>query len=446
VIGGGAAGFMGAIEAARAARESGLEVSVIEATSNPLNKVKISGGGRCNVMQDARKPPSIIAEGYPRGRKPLLGMLNKFGPTETYEWFTSRGVRLKTEGDGRMFPITDKSQTIIDCLVGAAEECGVKVVTKTRVEDVELVQADDMAPNAKFEIECVSPRAKGMPPTVLRCDYLLVATGSYRPAFEWAQRMGHRIESPVPSLFTFETKEEENAAELAGISVQDADLKLIIDDNVIDTTEKKKKKNKKLQDRGPVLFTHTGLSGPAILRLSAFGARELHGSKYSGSLIVNWLAGIGVRNSEEARRMLEDAKKTHAAKLVTTFSPLGLPKRLWRSMLRHCNISEEKTWAQLSKKEIIKFSEELTSQKIRITGKGAFKDEFVTCGGVSLKDVDTKTLQSKKVPGLFFAGEILNIDGITGGYNFQSAWSTGWHAGSSIGALAGSRGQSEARI
>jgi len=533
VIGGGAAGFMGAIEAANViADNSKLKVSILEATSNPLNKVKISGGGRCNVMQDATKSARLITEGYPRGRKPLIGLLESFGPSQTYQWFDNHGVQLKTEPDGRMFPITDKSQTIIDCLRQLADTHSIAVETRTRVEDIRVVQEEKEGGAGMlddddhfFEITCKVPKMDGVVNDnnklrraasdirKIRCDYVLLATGSYRPAYQWAKRLGHAIEPPVPSLFTFETKDDHESTRnreinsnavvsasssssssssqsfsassfksLAGISVEDVDLKLRVmekEENDEEEEEEeeppprelsnlstskilsshaqknrhrkqqqyRRRKEYKLSDRGPVLFTHSGLSGPAILRLSAFGARYLHDSKYKGTLIINWLASIGVSNQEEAKKTLEKVKgEQRGKKLIGTYCPLGstttsssssiLPKRLWGLLLDQAAIPKSKQWSEISKKEMQRLSQILTSHTIKVTGKGTFKDEFVTCGGISLKNVNTKTLQSKIVSRLFFAGEILDIDGITGGYNFQSAWSTGWHAGNTIGTLA----------
>eukprot|EP00466_Bigelowiella_natans_P020612 jgi/Bigna1/57685/fgenesh1_pm.24_\ len=445
---------MGAIEAANViADNSKLKVSILEATSNPLNKVKISGGGRCNVMQDATKSARLITEGYPRGRKPLIGLLESFGPSQTYQWFDNHGVQLKTEPDGRMFPITDKSQTIIDCLRQLADTHSIAVETRTRVEDIRVVQEEKEGGAGMlddddhfFEITCKVPKMDGVVNDnnklrraasdirKIRCDYVLLATGSYRPAYQWAKRLGHAIEPPVPSLFTFETKDDHSFSassfkSLAGISVEDVDLKL---------------REYKLSDRGPVLFTHSGLSGPAILRLSAFGARYLHDSKYKGTLIINWLASIGVSNQEEAKKTLEKVKgEQRGKKLIGTYCPLGstttsssssiLPKRLWGLLLDQAAIPKSKQWSEISKKEMQRLSQILTSHTIKVTGKGTFKDEFVTCGGISLKNVNTKTLQSKIVSRLFFAGEILDIDGITGGYNFQSAWSTKFALGKLFG-------------
>lgn len=349
VLGGGAAGFMAAITAA----EAGADVTLVEKHRQFLRKVKISGGGRCNVTHalfDARE----FARRYPRGEREMIGPLQRFGARETVEWFESRGVKLKTEADGRMFPVTDDSQTIVDCLIGAAKNAGVKLVTN---------QTLDHFPEGR----------------------LLLATGG----FHGGEVFGHTIVPPVPSLFTFHV---EGWRDLAGISVE-AEVSAA-----------------GWRERGAVLFTHTGLSGPAILRLSAWRARELHAMSYRFPLTVKWC-------DVDCEKM----RREHGAKLISN-TPL-LPARLW------ARLAPDTRWSKLTSAEQKAFEQRLTRMELPVTGKSMNKEEFVTCGGVRLSEVNFKTMESKLRPGLFFAGELLDIDGLTGGFNFQAAWTTGWIAG-----------------
>ncbi|MCG3149430.1 MAG: hypothetical protein PCFJNLEI_02892 [Verrucomicrobiae bacterium] len=368
IVGGGAAGFMAAITAA----EAGADVTLYEKSREFLSKVKISGGGRCNVTHacfDARE----FATRYPRGERELIGPLQRFGARETVEWFESRGVKLKTEADGRMFPVTDSSQTIIDCLVGAAKAAGVKLVTGQTVND--------------FPSDC---------------DRLLLATGGYRPT---TSVFGHTIEPPVPSLFTFHIATPW-LRELAGITVPEVEVSAA-----------------GLRERGPMLITHTGLSGPAILRLSAWGARELHALDYRFPLAVNWLANY---RPEQSARLLVN----------TPMSPL--PARLWEQLVLAAGISRETRWSRLTREQNHQLQWQLTQTEFAVSGKSMNKEEFVTCGGVRLSEVSFKTMESKLRPGLHFAGEVLDIDGITGGFNFQAAWTTGWIAGRAMACARGS--------
>jgi len=364
VVGGGAAGFMAAITAA----EAGADVTIVEKSREFLVKVRISGGGRCNVTH-ACFDPREFAIRFPRGERELIGPLQRFGARETVEWFESRGVKLKTEDDGRMFPVTDSSQTIIDCLTGAARAAGVKLVTGRTID--------------RFPEDC---------------DRLLLATGGCRTdaGGKFAASFGHVIEPPVPSLFTFHI-DVPWLRELAGISV-DAEVSAA-----------------GLRERGAVLFTHMGLSGPSILRLSAWGARKLHALDYRFPLTVNWLPGKAL----DFGRM----RREHGAKLVAN-TPL-LPVRLWERLVD----APELRWSKLSRAEQHRLEQRLTRMELPVTGKSLNKEEFVTCGGVRLREVNFKTMESRVRPGLYLAGELLDIDGITGGFNFQSAWTTGWLAG-----------------
>ncbi|WP_036487555.1 NAD(P)/FAD-dependent oxidoreductase [Myxosarcina sp. GI1] len=398
VIGGGAAGFFGAIAAAETDRK--LKVTLIEAGRKPLAKVRISGGGRCNVTHNCFDP-ALLVQNYPRGGKALRGAFTRFQPRDTVNWFESRGVKLKTEVDGRMFPVTDNSETIINCLTEAAAKAGVVLRTGVGVKSV-------TKPNDNFQIELKNGE-------VLNCDRLLIATGSNPLGHRWAKNFGHKIESPVPSLFTFNIKDV-RLQDLAGVSVQNVRVKLGTGKN-------------KLEQTGALLITHWGISGPAVLKLSAWSARNLFDRKYADNLEINWLPEY---NAEFLKNYLLQIKTESPKKKILGYCPLKLPKRLWQSLINYVGISEQKIWTELSKKESNKLVAELVQGQYQIKGKGVFKDEFVTCGGVSIKEINFKTMESKKCANLYFAGEVLDIDGVTGGFNFQSAWTTSWLAGKTI--------------
>ena len=402
VIGGGAAGFFGAIACAEANPK--LQVTLIEAGRKPLAKVGISGGGRCNVTHHCFEPARLV-ENYPRGGRALRGAFSRFQPQDTVEWYQKRGVKLKTEADGRMFPVSDDSQTIIDCLMQAADKAGVELRTGTGVKSVKHLDRDS---KSYFQVELKNART-------LQCDRLLIATGSNPLGYRWAKNLGHKIESSVPSLFTFNIKDP-RLKDLAGVSVSNALVRLGTGKN-------------KLEQNGALLITHWGVSGPAILKLSAWGARFLHELKYASNLYINWLPKY---NQETLKQEFVRAKQTHPKKKITNYCPIELPKRLWQSFVNHTEIKPDKIWSEISKKELNKLAIEVVRGEYVIKGKGVFKDEFVTCGGVSLKEINFKTMESKKCPGLYFAGEILDIDGVTGGFNFQSAWTTSWLAGQAI--------------
>ena len=403
VIGGGAAGFFGAIACAEANPQ--LKVTLIEAGNKPLAKVRISGGGRCNVTHHCFEPARLVAN-YPRGGKALRGAFSRFQPQDTVQWYESRGVKLKTEADGRMFPITDSSETIIKCLIQAADQAGVELRTGVGVKTVK--QYLDERGASYFQVELKNER-------VMKCDRLLIATGSNPLGYRWAKNLGHKIESAVPSLFTFNLRDSRLQG-LAGVSVSNAQVKLGTGKN-------------KLEQTGALLITHWGVSGPAILKLSAWGARSLFDFKYNSPLQINWLPES---NQEDLNQLLTSLKQTNPQKKIVNYCPVELPKRLWQSLINYVEINPNKAWSEISKKELNKLVAEIVQGQYEITGKGAFKDEFVTCGGVSLKEVNFKTMESKKCPGLYFAGEILDIDGVTGGFNFQSAWTTSWLAGQAI--------------
>jgi len=403
VIGGGAAGFFGAIACAEA--NPNLRVTLIEAGSKPLAKVRISGGGRCNVTHHCFEP-ALLVENYPRGGKALRGAFSRFQPKDTVRWYESRGVKLKTEADGRMFPVTDTSSTIINCLMQSAEQAGVDIRTGVGVKTVKQYFGDRQ--QSYFEIGLKNER-------VLKCDRLLIATGSNPLGYRWAKKLGHKIESSVPSLFTFNIKDTRLEG-LAGLSVGNARVKIGTGKN-------------KLEQTGALLITHWGISGPAVLKLSAWGARSLFDLKYNSTLQINWLPEY---SQEELKQILTKLKSTHPQKKIVNYCPVKLPKRLWQSLIDYIAIAPNKVWSEISKKELNKLVIEILQGQYEIKGKGVFKDEFVTCGGVSLKEVNFRTMESKKCPGLYFAGEIMDIDGVTGGFNFQSAWTTSWLAGQAI--------------
>jgi predicted Rossmann fold flavoprotein len=400
VVGGGAAGFFGAIACAQAHPQS--QVTLLEAGRQPLAKVRVSGGGRCNVTHACFEPATLIQH-YPRGGKALRGAFSRFQPRDTVAWYAQQGVTLKTEADGRMFPITDDSETIVDCLKQAARRSGVEIRTGVPVAAVVRLEQG-------FELELKSGEK-------LRGDRLLLATGSSPQGYELAKSLGHTIEPPVPSLFTFNVADA-HLRELAGVSVEQVQAKLLFADQ------------KPLEQTGALLITHWGFSGPAVLRLSAWGARELHDCHYCTKLQINWLPQ---QSAEQVRQILQDCKVTQAKKAIASQSPVSLPKRLWQYFGDRAGISGETRWADLSKAALNQLVQELTQGRFEIQGKGVFKDEFVTCGGVKLPEVDFKSLESRCCPGLYFAGEILDVDGVTGGFNFQSAWTTAWLAGQAIG-------------
>ncbi|MCC0178972.1 NAD(P)/FAD-dependent oxidoreductase [Waterburya agarophytonicola K14] len=403
VVGGGAAGFFGAIACAEV--NPRIEVTLIEAGRKPLAKVRISGGGRCNVTHHCFDPARLV-EHYPRGGKALRGAFTRFQPKDTVQWYQKRGVKLKTEADGRMFPITDDSQTIINCLMEAADKAGVDLRTGVGVKSVK--QFLDKDNQSYFQVELKNER-------ILQCDRILIATGSNPLGYRWAKNLGHNIEPAVPSLFTFNIKDN-RLKDLAGVSVSNARIRLGTGKN-------------KLEQNGALLITHWGLSGPGILKLSAWGARFLHELKYASNLEINWLPEY---NQETLKQNFLEVKETYSKKKIINYCPVKLPKRLWQRFIDYAAIKPDKIWSEISKKELNKLVTEIVRGEYQIQGKGVFKDEFVTCGGISLKEVNFKTMESKKCPGLYFAGEVLDIDGVTGGFNFQSAWTTSWLAGNAI--------------
>ena len=410
IAGGGAAGFFAAITCAEA--DPDCTVTLYEATAHPLAKVKVSGGGRCNVTHACFEPRELVKR-YPRGGRELLGAFSRWQPRDTVAWFEKRGVPLKTEADGRMFPVTDDSQTIVDCLQGAAEKAGVRVLLRTGIKQVERVD-----PNALSEkINALGSARSTFQVTLttgetVHCARLLLATGGNKSnlGFEIARQFGHFIEPLVPSLFTFHIKDP-RLADLSGVAVEDAATAV---------------RGTALKERGPLLVTHWGLSGPAVLKLSAWGARALHDCGYKFRLLVNWAPGF---NPESLRAALENARAANPKKQIGTWCPVGLPLRLWEKLLVAAGLAPDTQWAVVPGAGLRALAGQVGEGEFAVDGKSMFKEEFVTCGGVRLSEVDFKTMESRLVPGLHFAGEVLDVDGITGGFNFQAAWTGGWLAG-----------------
>jgi predicted Rossmann fold flavoprotein len=397
VVGGGAAGFFSAITCAE---NSGKSVLILEKTSQLLQKVKISGGGRCNVTHDCFEPREL-SRNYPRGEKSLIGPFHRFGAADTVDWFSSRGVTLKTEADGRMFPDTDSSQTIIDALLGAADAAGVAIHTSEGVTSI--VKNED-----NFELETDTGDS-------YTAASVLIATGGTRltAGAKLAASLGHKLQPPTPSLFTFKIKDP-RLDEMLGLSVSPAEVSI---------------QKSKLKSSGPVLITHWGLSGPGILKISAWGARELAERDYQFNISVNWLPDT------DPAAVIAEKRRSEAKRQLSSRSPFApIPKRLWLQFLAAAEIPETMTWSQLSKTQANQLLSQLTTSTFAVSGKSTNKDEFVTCGGISLNEINFQTMQSKLVNGLYFAGEVIDVDGVTGGYNFQNAWTNGFHAGSAIAA------------
>ena len=394
IVGGGAAGFFSAIAAARA--DGNCQVSLFERSSQFLSKVRISGGGRCNVTHALFDPPMFTTR-YPRGDRELISPFHRFSADDTVAWFEARGVRLKREGDGRVFPVTDSSATVIDCLVKEAKASGVRLFIRKDVESARL------RTHGGFDLKLDDGESTA-------CDRLLLATGGCRSVggAEIARSLGHTIEPPVPSLFSLHVPAPWLRS-LPGISVSDVQLSV-----------------GKLRERGPLLITHNGISGPAVLRLSAWGARVLHEKDYRFLLRVNWIPHVSeneLRTEFQSRRQMEPTRRVNN-------SPIGgIPARLWENLVSNAGIFAETTWTSLTRAGMNELIRQLRATELEVDGKSLNKDEFVTCGGVRLHEINFKTMESRITPNLYFAGELLDIDGITGGFNFQAAWTTGWIAG-----------------
>lgn len=398
IVGGGAAGFFSAMVCAELFPQH--TITILEKSKALLSKVRISGGGRCNVTHSCFDP-SLLVKNYPRGHRELRGPFTRFNPLHTVEWFAKRGIELKTEEDGRMFPFTDSSETIIDCFLKEANRLRIKILTHHALQNAEKNE----------EGKWVLHLGKEEP---MLCDRLLIATGSTPSIYSIIEKLGHTVVPLVPSLFTFNCPSSP-FLDLSGISVPKVRVRII-------------KTNQ--EQIGPLLFTHWGLSGPAVLKLSAWSARELYAMEYKTEIEVNW---VPEESEESLKKKISDFKKEFPARFIASDSPVVLPKQLWKRLSECALIPEQLRWRDCSGKMLHSLVSILRSTVFILDGKTTYKQEFVTCGGVSLEEIDFRTMQSRKVPGLFFSGEVLNIDGVTGGFNFQNAWTTGWIAAQAIG-------------
>jgi len=394
IIGGGAAGFFAAINIAE--QNPHLSVAILERGKEGLQKVKISGGGRCNVTH-AEFIPSELVLNYPRGEKELLGPFHSFMTGDTIAWFEERGVELKIEEDGRMFPASNSSQTIIDCFLYEAKKHNVAISYNYSVKSINVRESD-------FSIET----SQG----IIECKKLVVATGSNTKVWKLLENLGHTIVQPVPSLFTFDIKDK-RIKDIPGVVAKDVEVNVIGAD---------------LVSEGPLLITHVGMSAPAILKLSAFGAVELAKHNYDFRIEVNFIR----KESEDCLELLKDFKQELARKTVVNATQFDLPKRLWRQLVLASNINETERWADINKQQLEALSSQLTKATFHVTGKSTFKEEFVTAGGVDLKEVNFKTFESKRIPNMYFAGEVINVDAVTGGFNFQNAWTGAYIVSQSI--------------
>ena len=398
VIGGGAAGFFCAVNAAR--MNPSLEVMIVEKASKLLSKVKVSGGGRCNVTHACFSITEMIKK-YPRGGSFLKKAFHHFFTTDTIQWFKERGVELKTETDGRMFPVSNSSQTIIDCLMQEVNKYSVEILMN---KDVKAVTKLGDHWQLLFANE-----------TTMTAEYVCIASGGYPKSaqFEWLQQIGHSIEAPVPSLFTFNMPGNAITA-LMGVTVQNVTVKIA---------------GTKLTEQGSLLITHWGMSGPAILKLSAWGARQLAHDNYKFTAIINW---VPLYNEQTLKDKFQQVRFDIAAQKISNRNPFALPQRLWQYLLQQSGVNEDMRWADLPAKEQNKLIKNLCVQEFLVNGKTTFKEEFVTAGGVVLSEIDYNTMESKITPNLFFCGEVTDTDGVTGGFNFQNAWTTGFIAAKAI--------------
>jgi predicted Rossmann fold flavoprotein len=409
IIGGGAAGFFSAINLAL--QKPGYKITILEKTNKLLSKVKVSGGGRCNVTHHCFSNSELV-KNYPRGNKELLQVFSRFNVEDTIEWFKKQGVDLKVEEDGRMFPITDDSQTIIDCFIKLANELNIEIITQCEVFAIKKF-------GDQFKLKTSIGRqrlADGATKDELSAEAVICSSGGHNKAeaYNIIKNLGHTIVEPIPSLFTINLPNDNIKKELQGISVPQAMVKI---------------SGSKLNYHGPVLITHWGLSGPAVLKLSAFAAHEFYNSGYNATILVNWVFPNTITETEKEIKRTQKEKIKSLPHSVPLFN---LPKRLWEFLCLRSGIDNSKPWAEISNRQLNKLCGELCNCSFNMEGKTTFKEEFVSCGGVSLKEIDFKTMQSKLVPGLFFCGEVINIDGITGGFNFQNAWSTAWICAASV--------------
>ncbi len=398
IVGGGAAGFFTAINIVE--KNPKLKVAILERGAEVLQKVRISGGGRCNVTHACFEPNELV-KFYPRGEKELRGPFHQFCSGDTIEWFEKHGVELKIEADGRMFPVSNSSQPIIDCFLKATQKLGITVLTG---QSVQSIFNPEVSGENFWKIETQTEN--------YLAEKLILATGSNPKVWEMLQNFGHAVVSPVPSLFTFNIKDS-RIKELPGVAAQ-------VTVKVKDT---------KLTSTGPLLITHWGMSGPAILKLSAWGARILHDKNYQFTIFVNWLND---EDTSDVEKKLKELKQEHAKKSVSKKSPFELTNRLWESLVLASGIEVETKWADLSKIQLQNLANQLTNGTFQVNGKSTFKEEFVTAGGIDLKEINFKTMESKLHENLYFAGEIVNIDAITGGFNFQNAWTSGFIVANAI--------------
>jgi predicted Rossmann fold flavoprotein len=394
IVGGGAAGFFTAINIVE--NNPKTKVAILERGQEVLSKVRISGGGRCNVTHACFVPNDLV-KFYPRGEKELRGPFHQFCSGDTIDWFEKHGVELKIEDDGRMFPVSNSSQTIIDCFLEATKKLGIDILSGQSVQSI--FKSDTF-----WKVETNHE--------TFACKKIIMTTGSNPKIWEMLQSLGHSVVEPVPSLFTFNIKDN-RIKDLMGLSAV-ASVKV---------------KNSKLEASGPLLITHWGMSGPGILRLSAWGARELSEKKYQFAIVVNWLND---KTFEETATTLRELKLEHSKKAVSKKSPFDIPNRLWESIVLASQIDVENKWADLTKNQLTNLTNQLTNAEFQVNGKSTFKEEFVTAGGIDLKEINFKTMESKILSDLYFAGEIVNIDAITGGFNFQNAWTSGFIVASSV--------------
>jgi predicted Rossmann fold flavoprotein len=401
ILGGGASGCFAAIQVKEFSKKP-IEIKIFEKSKEPLAKLRVSGGGRCNVTHHLFDN-ELLSRKYPRGEKELRWAFADFQPEDTIEWFRKRGVPLKTELDGRMFPVTDDSETIVSCFLSELERHKIKLSLN---DGVSAVYVDESDPKGKFRLQLADDREEHF-------NYLLIATGSNRKVWNWMEALGHTIVSPVPSLFTLAIADSDIVT-LSGLSVQNVSIRIL---------PKGKAQN------GPLLITHWGFSGPAALRLSAFEARNLFDIEYKATIEINWL---GEKSFSETEILLADLKQGAKSQKIIHQKLAEFPSRLWEWFLGKSQISLDKKWADISKQEIKNLAEILCRSKFSMVAKGVFKEEFVTAGGISRKDIDFKTMQSKKISHLYFTGEVIDIDGITGGFNFQNAWTTATIAAKNI--------------
>jgi len=397
IAGGGAAGFFAAISCKE--QNPLAEVIILESSSHLLKKVLLSGGKRCNLT-NAQSNLQQFCRNYPRGGKELISIFHRFSPEDTVKWFNSRGVPLKQEADGRIFPQSNRSQTIVDCLLNHARMAGVKILLNHG-----LLKAVKLEKTTEFELT-LTDQSK------IRCNCLIIATGGTPDSdgITVAQSLGHTINNQIPSLFTFVINDP-IIDNLPGITIPDVIVSVAAS---------------KYQERGAILITHNGLSGPAILRLSSFAARELYDQKYHFTCIINWLPDL---KTDEILKKINSMRKSAAPRKISTLSPFKLPSRLWHSLAKAAGCEQFLLWANLSRKQAVNSAELLCRCKFEVSGKDTNRNEFVTCGGIKLSEINFQTMESKFCPGLFFAGEVLDIDGVTGGFNLQAAWSTGYIAG-----------------